>query len=69
MTMGLITASVRYGSAYPIKPWSSIMETLRSELPRYGGLYVQAEDELAAVSMSIGAAFAGHLAVTGSAGS
>ncbi len=68
MTMGLIAAGVRYGSAYPITPWSSIMETLRSELPRYGGLYVQAEDELAAVSMTIGAAFAGHLAVTGSAG-
>ncbi len=68
MTMGLIAAGVRYGSAYPITPWSSIMETLRSELPKYGGIYVQAEDELAAVSMTIGAAYAGHLAVTGSAG-
>lgn len=68
MSMGLIAAGVRYGSAYPITPWSSIMETLRTELPRYGGIYVQAEDELAAVSMTIGAAFAGHLAVTGSAG-
>jgi 2-oxoglutarate ferredoxin oxidoreductase subunit alpha len=68
MTVGLIAAGVRYGSAYPITPWSSIMETLRSELPKYGGLYVQAEDELAAVSMTIGAAYAGHLAVTGSAG-
>ncbi len=68
MTMGLIAGGVRYGSAYPITPWSPIMETLRSELPKYGGLYVQAEDELAAVSMTIGAAFAGHLAVTGSAG-
>lgn len=68
MTMGLIAAGVRYGSAYPITPWSSIMETLRSELPKYGGIYVQAEDELAAVSMTIGAAFAGHLAVTGSSG-
>lgn len=68
MTMGLIAAGVRYGSAYPITPWSPIMEILRSELPKYGGIYVQAEDELAAISMTIGAAFAGHLAVTGSAG-
>lgn len=68
MTMGLIAAGVRYGSAYPITPWSPIMETLRAELPKYGGIYVQAEDELAAVSMTIGAAYAGHLAVTGSAG-
>ena len=68
MTMGLIAAGVRYGSAYPITPWSSIMETLRTELPKYGGIYVQAEDELAAVTMTIGAAFAGHLAITGSSG-
>jgi 2-oxoglutarate ferredoxin oxidoreductase subunit alpha len=41
MSMGLIAAGERYGSAYPITPWSSIMETLRTELPRYGGIYVQ----------------------------
>jgi 2-oxoglutarate ferredoxin oxidoreductase subunit alpha len=68
MTLGLLAAGVRYGAAYPITPWSPIMETLRSELPKYGGIYVQAEDEMAAVSMTIGAAFAGHLAVTGSSG-
>ncbi|MCB1224518.1 MAG: 2-oxoacid:acceptor oxidoreductase subunit alpha [Verrucomicrobiales bacterium] len=68
MTMGLLCAGVRYGSAYPITPWSPIMELLRTELPKYGGIYVQAEDELAAVAMTIGAAFAGHLAVTGSSG-
>ena len=33
-----------------------------------GGIFVQAEDEIAAVSMAIGAAFAGHLAITGSSG-
>ncbi len=68
MTMGLICAGVRFGAAYPITPWSPIMEQLRSELPKYGGIYVQAEDELAAVSITIGAAYAGHLAVTGSSG-
>ncbi|MCE9519779.1 MAG: 2-oxoacid:acceptor oxidoreductase subunit alpha [Verrucomicrobia bacterium] len=68
LSLGLLAAGVRYGSAYPITPWSPIMETLRSELPKYGGVFVQAEDELAAVSMAIGAAFAGHLAITGSSG-
>ena len=68
LTMGLLAGGVRYGAAYPITPWSSIMETLRAELPKYGGLYVQAEDELSAVCMTIGAGFSGHLAVTGSAG-
>lgn len=68
LALGLIAAGVRYGAAYPITPWSTIMETLRSELPKYGGTFVQAEDELAAVSYALGAAYAGHLAVTGSSG-
>ncbi len=68
LTMGLLAAGVRYGSAYPITPWSSIMELMRVELPKYGGIFVQAEDELSAVSMAIGAAYAGHLSMTGSSG-
>ena len=51
---GLIAAGVRYGAGYPITPWSSIMEILRSEFPKYGGIFVQAEDELGAVSLSLG---------------
>jgi 2-oxoglutarate ferredoxin oxidoreductase subunit alpha len=68
LAYGLIAAGVRYGSGYPITPWSSVMEILRSELPKYGGMFVQAEDELGAVSMTLGFSFSGHLAVTGSAG-
>ena len=68
LTCGLLASGVRYGSGYPITPWSSIMEALRSELPKYGGMFIQAEDELAAVSMTLGFAYAGHLAVTGSSG-
>ncbi len=68
LTYGLIAAGVRYGAGYPITPWSSIMETLRSELPKYGGIFVQAEDELAAVSYALGFSYSGHLAVTGSSG-
>ncbi len=65
---GLLAAGVRYGAGYPITPWSSIMEALRSELPRYGGLFVQTEDEIAAVSAALGFSYAGHVAVTGSSG-
>jgi 2-oxoglutarate/2-oxoacid ferredoxin oxidoreductase subunit alpha len=68
IVMGLLAAGVRYGAGYPITPWSSIMETLRSELPKYGGLFVQGEDELAAVSMALGFSYAGHVAITGSSG-
>lgn len=68
LAYGLIAAGVRYGAAYPITPWSSIMEILRGELPKYGGLFVQCEDELGAVSMALGFSYAGHLAMTGSSG-
>src|SRR5260370_28325997 len=65
---GLIAAGVRYGAGYPITPWSSIMETLRREFPKYGGIFVQAEDELGAGSLSLVFSYSGYLAVTGSAG-
>jgi 2-oxoglutarate/2-oxoacid ferredoxin oxidoreductase subunit alpha len=68
LAYGLIAAGVRYGAGYPITPWSSVMETLRRELPKYGGIFVQAEDELGAVSISLGFSYSGYLAVTGSAG-
>src|SRR5256884_1934855 len=68
LAYGLIAAGVRYGAGYPITPWSSIMETLRRELPKYGGIFVEAEDELGAVSLSLGFSYSGYLAVTGSAG-
>ncbi|MBT7958867.1 MAG: 2-oxoacid:acceptor oxidoreductase subunit alpha [Akkermansiaceae bacterium] len=68
LAMGLIAGGCRYGAGYPITPWTTIMEQLRSELPKYGGMFIQCEDELAAVSLAIGAAYAGHLAITGSSG-
>jgi 2-oxoglutarate/2-oxoacid ferredoxin oxidoreductase subunit alpha len=68
LAYGLIAAGVRFGAGYPITPWSDIMELLRRELPKYGGTFVQTEDEIAAVSMAIGASYAGRVAVTGSSG-
>ena len=65
---GLIAAGVRFGAAYPITPWSDIMELLRRELPKYGGSFIQCEDEIASISMAIGASYAGRVAVTGSSG-
>ena len=65
---GLIAAGVRFGAGYPITPWSDVMELLRRELPKYGGTFVQCEDEIASVSMAVGAGYAGRVAVTGSSG-
>src|SRR5499427_9975723 len=68
LACGIIAAGVRFGAAYPITPWSDVMEILRRELPKYGGTFVQCEDEIAAISMANGAGFAGRVAVTGSSG-
>src|SRR5215510_947517 len=68
LAYGLIAAGIRFGAGYPITPWSDVMEILRRELPKYGGTFVQCEDEIASISMAIGASFAGRVAVTGSSG-
>ncbi|MBI4624343.1 MAG: 2-oxoacid:acceptor oxidoreductase subunit alpha [Verrucomicrobia bacterium] len=68
LAYGLIAGGVRHGAGYPITPWSSIMETLRAELPKYGGMFLQCEDEIASISTALGFSYAGHLAVTGSSG-
>jgi len=68
LAYGLLAAGVRYGAGYPITPWSSVMEILRNELPKYGGIFVQAEDELGAISLALGFSYGGHLAVTGTSG-
>src|SRR5437867_4666655 len=68
LAYGLIAAGIRFGAGYPITPWSDIMEILRRELPKYGGTFVQCEDEIASISMALGASYAGRVAVTGSSG-
>lgn len=68
LAYGLIAAGVRFGAAYPITPWTDVMEIMRKELPKYGGTFVQCEDEIASVSMALGASYGGRVAVTGSSG-
>jgi 2-oxoglutarate ferredoxin oxidoreductase subunit alpha len=55
-----------YGS-YPITPASSILEELARH-KNFGVRTLQAEDEIAAVGVAVGASFAGHLGVTGTSG-
>jgi 2-oxoglutarate ferredoxin oxidoreductase subunit alpha len=55
-----------YGS-YPITPASTILEELAAQ-KHFGVRTLQAEDEIAGVGVALGAAYAGHLAVTGTSG-
>jgi 2-oxoglutarate ferredoxin oxidoreductase subunit alpha len=70
--LGLIAASVRSGlplllASYPITPASELLH----ELSRHEGAGVrtiQAEDEIAAAGMALGASYGGHLGVTATSG-
>lgn len=68
ISLGAIAAGVRFMAAYPITPASEIMEFLTKKLPEFGGAVIQTEDEMAAVTMAIGANYAGARAFTASAG-
>ena len=68
LAYGLIASGIRFGAGYPITPWSDVMEILRRELPKYGGTFVQCEDEIASISAALGASYGGRVAVTGSSG-
>ncbi len=68
LAYGAIAAGVRFGAAYPITPWTEVMEQLRRDLPHYGGTFLQTEDELAAISAALGAAYGGTVSMTGSSG-
>lgn len=68
LALGALAAGARLMAAYPITPSSEIMEYLIKKLPELGGTVVQTEDELAAITMSIGMNYGGVRAFTASAG-
>ncbi|HEY2006142.1 MAG TPA: 2-oxoacid:acceptor oxidoreductase subunit alpha, partial [Solirubrobacteraceae bacterium] len=72
LSLGLIAASVRSGlplvlASYPITPASELLHEL-SRHARTGVTTIQAEDEIAAAGMALGAAFGGRLGVTATSG-
>lgn len=67
-TMGAIAAGMRFFAGYPITPATEIAESASILLPRYGGKYMQMEDELASMAAVIGASFTGTKAMTATSG-
>jgi 2-oxoglutarate ferredoxin oxidoreductase subunit alpha len=63
-----IATGLRFFAGYPITPSSEIMETLLEELPAEQGTVIQAEDEIAALGMVVGASFGGCPAMTATSG-
>ena len=65
---GALVAGCRFMAGYPITPATDVLEWMAKYAPQYGGVVVQAEDELAAINMTIGASFAGVRAMTATSG-
>lgn len=68
MAIGAIAAGCRFMAGYPITPASEILENLIQMMPNFGGVVVQAEDELSSIAMAIGASFAGTRSMTATSG-
>jgi len=68
ISYGMIAAGIRFVAGYPITPSSEIMEILRAELPKYGGIFIQCEDEIASMGAVLGAGYAGKIGVTCTSG-
>lgn len=68
LALGAISAGCKFYAAYPMSPATGVMNTMADYAGRYGIVVEQAEDEIAAVNMAIGASFAGARAMTASSG-
>ncbi|RJX35183.1 MAG: 3-methyl-2-oxobutanoate dehydrogenase subunit VorB [Desulfarculus sp.] len=61
-----VRAGCRFFSGYPITPQNELPEYLSWRLPQAGGTFIQAESELSAINMVLGAAATGARALTSS---
>jgi 2-oxoglutarate ferredoxin oxidoreductase subunit alpha len=68
VALGALAAGVQFFAGYPITPASEIMEWLAGQLPKVNGVMFQAEDEIAALGMCIGASFGGVKSMTATSG-
>jgi len=68
VALGFVVGGGRFFAGYPITPATEIMEYLQRYLPAFEGVVRQAEDELAAINMIIGASYAGARVMTSTSG-
>ena len=66
--LGAIRGGCRFFAGYPITPSTEVAENLAKLLPKYGGSFVQMEDEIGAIGAVIGASWGGSKAMTATSG-
>lgn len=66
--LGALVSGCKFYTAYPMTPSTGIMIYLSSRAKTHGIIIEQAEDEIAAINMALGASFGGVRAMTGTSG-
>lgn len=65
---GALAAGMRFYSGYPITPSTEVAEISAQKLPRFGGKFIQMEDEIAGIAGAIGGSLAGLKSMTATSG-
>lgn len=65
---GALAAGCRFFGGYPITPATEIAEHMAERLPEVGGIFIQMEDEIAAMASVLGASWAGKKSMTATSG-
>ncbi len=65
---GALAAGCRFFAGYPITPATEIAEHMARRLPELGGVFIQMEDEIAAMAAVLGASCAGTKSMTATSG-
>ncbi|MHC4749644.1 MAG: 2-oxoacid:acceptor oxidoreductase subunit alpha [Planctomycetota bacterium] len=68
LSLGAMASGLKFYSGYPMSPATAIMEFISSQAEKYNIVLEQAEDEIAAINMVIGANFAGVRSMTATSG-
>lgn len=68
LALGAVAGGCKFAAGYPMSPGSSILLGLSSDGPPLGLVFEQAEDEIAALNMAIGASYAGARAMVATSG-
>ena len=66
--LGAIAGGLQFSAIYPMSPISNILHVLAKHQEEFGYVYKQPEDEISAINMSLGAAFAGARSFTATSG-
>ena len=65
---GAIAAGCNFAAGYPITPATEIINHLAAKLPKFGGIFLQTEDEISAISAITGASWSGCKVLTATSG-